>query len=298
MTVEQLEDDDLAVLKPVKVRVKIHDRGPALWPERFSARKLRQIAKTLGGYHFSALYQGSPSPEGGGRFKRSWFKYYKIHENYLRLNGRSFPLTHCRRFACVDLAFALKKDSDYTAITAWAVTPDSDLVLLDIHRERMTGDQLVPACKSMVTKWDLEYVGIEDVQAQMVVLQTARKQGLPARALKANMDKGDRAMTLQVYMEAGQVWFPSAHPELENLEHELLTFPQGAHDDVVDTCAYAAREMLKQGPAAIPPEERERLERERAEREWNEKLERDRAAQQDFDHPRWWDGAWSNDEVA
>lgn len=291
MTIEE-EDDEPATLKPVKVRIKIHDRGPALWPERFNAKKLRQIAKTLGSYHFSALYQGAPSPEGGGRFKRSWFKYSTIHDEHIRLDGRTFRLSHCRRFACVDLAFAIKKDSDYTVIGAFAVTPDYDLALLDLHRERMTGDQLVPSCRKMAEKWKLEYTGIEDVAAQTLVLQTARKNGLCVRALKANMDKGERSMPLQIFMEAGQVWFPRSHAELDNLEHELLTFPQGAKDDVVDVMAYAAREMQKFGPASIPQEERDRLEAERIKREWEEAQRRDREAQLNADDPRWWNNGW------
>jgi hypothetical protein len=148
----------------------------------------------------------------------------------------------------------------------------------------------------METKWGFVYIGIEDVQAQTLVVQTARKQGLVVRPLKANMDKGERAIPLQIYMEAGQVWFPSSHPELANLEHELLTFPQGAKDDTVDVLAYAGLQMQKYGAAAIPPEERARLERERLEREWQAKVERDKAAQADYEHPRWWQDAWSGDE--
>jgi predicted phage terminase large subunit-like protein len=289
-------DDESEPPKPVKIRVKIHNRGPALWPERFSAKKLRQIAKTLGSYFFGCLYQGSPAPEGGGLFKKSWFKYYKVHGEFIQLDGRTFQLAHCRRFGTCDLAFSVKSTSDFTCVFAWAVTPDCDLVLLDMHRERMTGDQLVPACRNMIEKWNLDYMGIEDVAAQTLVVQTARKNGLTVRALKANLDKITRCIPAQVRMEAGQIYFPVAHAELANLEHELMTFPNGAHDDAVDVLAYAALEVQKRGPAAIPPEERERMERERLERVWLEKVKRDQEAQQDWDDPRWWDGAWLNQE--
>jgi predicted phage terminase large subunit-like protein len=296
MSIPEPKYNEFGELAPVAIRIKVHDNGPALWPERFDVKRIERIKKVLGAYNFSALYQGAPSPEGGGRFKRSWFKYYTIHDEYIRLDeGRAFKLSHCRRFGCVDLAFAIKKDSDYTVIGAFAVTPDADLLLLDLHRERMTGDQLVPSCRKMIEKWSLAYIGIEDNQAQVLVVQTARKQGLTVRQLKANMDKGERAIPLQVRMEAGQVWFPKSHPELDNLEHELLTFPNGAHDDAVDVLAYAGLQVQREGPAAIPPEERARLDREAAERAWQDKVERDRAAQQDFEHPRWWDDAWSDE---
>jgi hypothetical protein len=73
-----------------------------------------------------------------------------------------------------------------------------------------------------------------------------------------------------------------------------MTFPNGAHDDTVDVLAYAALEVQRFGPASIPPEERARLEAERIRREREDAQRRDREAQADFDHPRWWQHAWTN----
>ena len=273
---------------PVVFEVLLHENGPALWPERFDEKRLRQIEQTLGKYYFSALYQGSPSPEGGGLFQRGWIQYYREHGEYYLIRERPVKKSQCRRFATVDLAFSTKKEADYTVLAAWAVTPECDLLLIDIHRDRMTGEQLVPATKSMMSKHDLEYVGIEDTQAQTLVVQTARRAGLTVRALKANLDKITRAIPAQIRMEAGQVFFPKSHPELATFEHELMTFPKGAHDDCVDTLSYAALEVQRIGSAPLPPEERERLEHEAAEREWQEKLRKQSDAQSDFDNERWW----------
>lgn len=278
--------------KPVEIRVLLHDRGPALWPERFPESRLRQIEKTLGSYYFSALYGGTPSPEGGGYFKRAWFRYYdrvsQGDNEYYRLDGRTFARRHCRRFATVDLAFSIKNSADYTAIGAWGVTPDCDLILFDLLRERMSGDQLIPSIRSMVSKWDLEYTGIEDVQAQTLVVQSARKAGLTVRALKANMDKLTRSIPAQIRMEAGQVWFPKQHQHLEAIEHELLTFPQGGTDDLVDVTSYAGLEVQRFGGAILSDEERARLAAMDAERVWKDKLERQKQAQADWSLERWW----------
>lgn len=282
---------------PTTIQILLHTKGPALWPERFPESRLKQIEKTLGSYYFSALYGGSPSPEGGGHYQRSWFEYYdKIvdgSQTWLKLAGRNgntrtFGLHHCRRFLTVDLAFSMKTEADYTVIAPWAVTPDCDLALLDVHRERMTGDKLAPSIKNMVLKWDCEYAGIEDVQAQTLVVQTMRRQGLAVRALKANMDKITRSIPAQIRMESGQVWFPRSHPELDNFEHELLTFPKGAHDDCADVLAYAALEVQRFGGAALSDEERARLDAAEADRIWAEKLEKQKQAHADFDRDSWY----------
>jgi hypothetical protein len=89
-------------------------------------------------------------------------------------------------------------------------------------------------------------------------------------------------------MEAGQVWFPKSHPELEHLDHELLTFPKGAFDDLPDCLAYGSLEIQRLGGAAIPEEERRRIEEERKRQEWAERVAKDKEAQNDWDNQRWW----------
>ena len=280
--------------------------GEALWPERFPIEFLENQRKTQGSFLFSSVYQQTPSPEGGGYFRRSWFEYYdRIGDgldSHLRLtskgtgHSRTFQLKHCRRVVCVDLAFSLKTENDYSCLICCAITPDCDLVVLDIHRERMTGDQLGPAIKQMMAKYQCQYCGIEDVQAQTLIVQAMRREGLPVRALKANMDKVTRSVPCQIRMEAGQVWFPKSHPEIENLEHELLTFPKGAHDDTVDCLCYQAIEIQRLGGSAISDEERARLEAADADRIWAEKLERQKQAHADFDRDSWYLTAPSDPE--
>jgi hypothetical protein len=43
--------------------------------------------------------------------------------------------------------------------------------------------------------------------------------------------------------DAGRIYFPKAASWLEEWEHELLQFPNGTHDDQVDTLSYAAKEV-------------------------------------------------------
>ncbi len=56
-----------------------------------------------------------------------------------------------------------------------------------------------------------------------------------------------------------RLWLPAQAPWLDEMVGELLAFPNGQHDDQVDTLAYAAREMLGASPGAVaapPPLER------------------------------------------
>ena len=258
--------------------------GEPLWPERYGADDFERIRKTLGSYQFSALYGQSPVPPEGGLFKRSWFKYWTGDGEYFRLDGCTVRRDHCRRFGTMDLAFSLKKEADYTVICAWAVTQGCDLILLDMHRERMEGPALVPAAKRMVERYGLSYIGIEKILGQALVVGEARDEGLAVRQLIPDVDKITRSIPAQIRMEAGQIYLPMGHPELDVIERELMTFPRGTHDDIVDNFAYAAAELQRFGGAAKRPGQREA--EEEAARE--AARERERAAHEDPDNEVFW----------
>ena len=270
--------------------------GEPLWPERFTALDFSRIRQTIGGYFFSALYGQRPTPAEGGLFKRSWFRSWARVGDFYALGAERKLIrpADCRRFGIVDLAFSTKKEADYTVISAWAATHEHDLILLDLIRERMEGPALVPALQEFSARHDLAYLGIEAVSAQVLVVQAARQAGLTVRPLKAETDKISRSVPAQVRMEGGQIFFPTAHAELAQIEAELLAFPRGVHDDIVDNVSYAALEVQRFGGAAEPEDVREARETAMAQAEQARREASDRAARADIDDPRWWSGGGWN----
>jgi predicted phage terminase large subunit-like protein len=216
--------------------------GAALWPARYDETELAVIKRTQGERNWSALYQQRPTPADGDVFRRSWFKRYRIDGDLLRLGDKTFPLKKCWRFTTADLAISEKTTADWTVIQAWAVTPDNDAVLLDQHRERMSGPQIVPAIQAITAKWRCDWVGIESVAFQMAIVQQARLSGLTVKKLMPKGDKISRAHAASPRMEAGMVYFPDER-WVDGLESELLSFPNGKHDDQVDALAYGLIEI-------------------------------------------------------
>ena len=174
----------------------------------------------------------------------------------------------------MDLAFSTKKEADYTVTCAWAVTPTADMLLLDMVRTRTDSPKVImDMAGDIVRKYRLDYLGIEKVQGQALVVRAAMDAGLTIRPLIPDQDKITRSIPAQVRMENGQVYLPAGHPDLEAIEAELLTFPKAAHDDIVDCFAYAAAEVQRFGGAPEPDDVREA--RERAEAETRGTLEDD-----------------------
>ena len=228
--------------------------GEPLWGRRFPSKKLNEIKNTLGSYWFSALYQQSPSPAGGGIFRREDFKYYKNDNNYFLLidSGKIIPEEKCKILSTVDLAISTSERADYTVILVIAAATGGEIMVLDILREKCEPAGHLKLLKSVYYKWKPSIIGIENVQYQLSLIQSALREGLPVAKLKADKDKLSRAIPLAARMNGGLVFFPERASWLDDLESELLSFPNGLHDDQVDALAYSLQFVMdKKGPDPV-----------------------------------------------
>lgn len=218
-------------------RRKPEHRG-ALWADRYS-REFLDEERTLNPYAFESLYQQRPVPEGGGMFKRAWFRYAEKNgsPDLLKLGEKGWlNIRNGRRYVTVDLAASTKTTGDYTVIACWSSMKDGTLVLLDLVRERLEGPDIIPAITRALERTGGE-AWIETIGFQATLLQTARRLGMPCRELRPDKDKVTRAAPMAAHFSAGQLWFAPGAWHID-MERELLSFPAGAHDDIVDAMAY------------------------------------------------------------
>jgi len=218
--------------------------GEALWPERYPLEVLEQIQRTQTAYWWSALYQGRPAPEEGSLFKRSTFRYFTVEDGTYVLHRpdgepKRFLAVDCMKSLTADLAISLKTSADFTVMMVWALTPESDLLLLDVVRKRLEGPDQLALLHVLNSRWSPKKILIEGTQYQATLAQYAKRQSLPAVSVKVDKDKFSRAQNPAARLENGSVFFLQGAPWLDALESELLTFPRGAHDDQVDNLSMA-----------------------------------------------------------
>jgi len=221
--------------------------GEPLWPERFGREEWESTRRVLGSYWWEALYQQAPQVESGTTFKRRTFRYAeRLDGTYVLHTGEAsvlVPVDKCVTFQTVDLAVSEKDTADYTVVETWAATPDKDLILLDVFRDRVEGADHMAIITQQRAKHDAAQVGIEGTQYQLSLVQQAVRAGLPAVKLDADRNKLARALSMAARYEAGAVYHMRGS-WLDEYEAELVSFPRGTHDDQVDAAAYAARHVM------------------------------------------------------
>jgi predicted phage terminase large subunit-like protein len=189
----------------------------------------------MGSFAWAQEYGAEFVTATGGLIREEWFRYYETSGGMHRLGERVIDAAKCRRFLTMDLAASVKTSADRTVVSAFDVSPQKDLIHLDCVAVRMQGPDQVPLLRRMCERWRPEEIFIESVGYQLVLIQEARRSGLPVRELHRDKDKIARALPLAARMEGGNVWFLREAPYLRELKDELLGFPEANHDDIVDT---------------------------------------------------------------
>lgn len=218
-----------------------------LLSNRIPAKMVPAYKRDMGSIGFASQYNQNPIPAEGKLIKRDWFRYYVQTDQGFQLDdGRAFKFDDCYLFACADLAITSKGASDYTAVSVCAVSPEYDLVIVFTKRARVEGPKIIPLLKAIQKEYPVMYFGIESVAAQEYIIQQARKDGLPVKALRPTGGKEARSLALQIRMEGGQVFFPKQeYPWMADVYTELLSFPHSRWDDLADSLFYCAVEVSK-----------------------------------------------------
>ena len=217
--------------------------NPAIDPEELESAK-----REIGSLTFAQEYEAEFVNEGTQLFKQEWFRYYQPAVRGAKIDGMLYEFDNMPKYATVDLATSTKQTADYTVFTAFAHdTSENKLFIIDMLRKRMEAPDIIPAMKKFYKKNNLDWIGVEKAGFQLSIVQFARREGLNVRELRADKDKRSRAMPLSAKLESGQVFLPD-DPMVDwvhEAERELLTFPLGAHDDIVDTLAYGVLNLNK-----------------------------------------------------
>lgn len=240
--------------------------GQPLWPERYGVDWIKRKKEEVGAYTWNSLYQGHPHPSEGGLFKTRYFRTFDaLHDGgvYVLHAGtgeKTILARDCRVFQTCDVAGSLKTSADYFALGTFALTPENDLLVLDMLRTRVEGPDQPALLTRKFHEWKPVMVGVESKNMGLTTYQQLVRLGLPVVELKPNADKYTRALPAAARYSSGNVYHRNGATWRGGLEQELLDFPDGVHDDQVDVISYAVEmQMWNYLGSAGTPRDRARI---------------------------------------
>ncbi|MFA5186838.1 MAG: phage terminase large subunit [Patescibacteria group bacterium] len=208
--------------------------GEALCPERYDARELLSIKEQIGSAQFNCLYQQRPVDDGSTVFRRLWFKnFYDV---------RPEPGEFDEIVMVCDLTLGSLNDSASRVVIDILGRKGADKYLLDEWRDTADFPATISAIRMMSAKWPrAERKLVEDKANGPAAISTLQHEipGIIAVS-PGGKSKEIRAQAVTPSVEAGNLWLPSPEiaPWIDDWLEEVCSFPNGKHDDRVDTLCY------------------------------------------------------------
>jgi predicted phage terminase large subunit-like protein len=225
------------------------DHGP-VWPEYWTTDELEKVKATLPVGKWNAQWMQQPTSEEGAILKREWWQVY---------NKETIPPLH-HVIQSYDTAFLKKETADYSAITTWGVfypTEDqpANLLLLDAVKGRYEFPELRRLALQQYKYWQPESVIVEAKASGLPLTYELRQMDIPVINFTPSRgnDKHARVNAVAPLFESGMIWAPEQKFADEVIE-ECAAFPNGDHDDLVDSTTQAIM-RFRQGGLIEHPED-------------------------------------------
>lgn len=225
--------------------------GEPLCPELgYDEHWAEEKKEEVGSRTWGALYQQRPSPAGGNIFKREWIKYYVRTAEQKREWGLSEEIavlpTHFDKMAqSWDCTFKDSETSDFVAGGVWG-RKKAQYFLFDIDHRRMGFADTMKAIRAMSDKWpNARSKYIEDKANGTAIIEMLKDEISGIVPVNPDGGKEARANAVSPLFEAGNVYLPHPNmcPWVEELIEELVSFPNAAHDDLVDMTTQALNQL-------------------------------------------------------
>lgn len=246
--------------------------GEILWPERFTPSALARLESSMDKYAVAGQLQQRPSPDTGGIFKKSDWRYWKPKGAKMppvvveiiddetkvvtltQVEAVDLPSSFEEMLQSWDLAFKETKTSDFVAGQVWG-RMQANFYMVDYFKQRADINKTMDAIRAFTAKWPQAVAKLVEDKANgpaVIQLLTGKIAGLIP--VQPEGGKVARAHAASPAVESHNVYLP--HPALYGWTDEFIEscagFPNLAHDDDVDAFTQAMIRFLSQKSYAPP----------------------------------------------
>jgi predicted phage terminase large subunit-like protein len=232
--------------------------GKPLWAEFWSQKELEAIKAELPVSKWEAQYQQNPTSEEGAIIKREmWKRWESDIAPEIEYTIQSW-----------DTAFEKNNRADYSACTTWGIfyIPNdkgertANIILLEAIKERMEFPELKVRAMQQWKEWNPDTLIVEKKAAGAPLIYEMRRMGIPISEYTPSKgsDKIARVNAISDLFASGMVWCPDTRWADEVME-ECASFPNGDHDDLVDSTSQALLRFRQGGFIRLQSDEEEEV---------------------------------------
>ena len=243
------------------------DKKIALWEEWQPIKKLIKKKEELESINrVSVFYREYLCQIVGDEdqlFREDYLKYWsgKLKnidgEHYLEIDGE--PSKPVKIFMGVDPASSTRQTADFSTIVTVAVDADSNRYVLPYYRKRATPMSLAESILEYFKLYKPDKVRIESVGYQEMLREYIKARCdeenmfIPGLEIKENprTSKSMRLETMEPYFVQGKVFIQE---NMQELKDELMLYPRGKHDDLLDGLYYATKKVYPPTHKKLEPE--------------------------------------------
>lgn len=215
-----------------------NEDGSSFWPAQFPDEMLARL-ESASSYVFAGQYMQKPAPIGGGMFKDHWWQMMPAP-----------PPTRWRAIYA-DTAQKTANHNDWSVLQCWGQTLNGQAIMLDMVRGKWEAPELETMARAFWNKHkSIDNMGalrafkVEDKVSGTGLIQKLKREGIPIIGIQRNIDKVTRAYDAAPLIQSGNVILLNNVPHLSDFMAEASVFPNGAHDDMIDTAMSAINDMF------------------------------------------------------
>jgi predicted phage terminase large subunit-like protein len=230
--------------------------GDLMQPERFPKEWVESEKIRLGSYAYAGLMQQRPAPMEGGFFRKAWWNFFRYEgttNNYrpAGCNDRPAILAPTNKQGeikfdqvIVSLDCSFRESQDGSRVGCLVIgTKGANRYVIDNKTAPMDFKKTVDLVEWLFQKYKPTKFLIEG-KANGDAVVSLLKNKIPNLVLvEPEGGKESRAAAMQPAVEAGNVYLLEGASWLEDFIHELSTFPNGKHDDQVDSLSQAINHL-------------------------------------------------------
>jgi predicted phage terminase large subunit-like protein len=212
--------------------------GKPTWPQFWKKEELENIKAELPVSKWEAQYQQNPTSEEGAIIKREMWKIWE----------KDSPPPCEYIIQSWDTAFEKNNRADYSACTTWGIFRSetqngeyiNNIILLEAIKERMEFPELKARAFEQYKTWNPDTLIVEKKAAGAPLIYEMRQMGIPISEYTPSKgsDKIARVNAISDLFASGLVWCPETRWADEVIE-QCASFPNGDHDDLVDSTSQA-----------------------------------------------------------